>query len=106
MKLFKYDCFIRFMVADKGSMIINDRGSVPRRRSLSGRSKCNGDSALAEACPASAGGRGWVYYYLWGVAPKPSYFLYLDIKKVTKERSRLQIILGLLFFVLPTQYNS
>jgi hypothetical protein len=43
---------------------------------------------------------------LWGVAPNPSYFLYLDIKKVTKERSRLQIILGLLFFVLPTQYNS
>jgi hypothetical protein len=43
---------------------------------------------------------------LWGVAPNPSYFLYLDIKKVTKERSRLQRILGLLFFGLPTQYNS
>ena len=43
---------------------------------------------------------------LWGVTPNPSYFLYLDIKKVTKERSRLQIILGLLFFGLPTQYNS
>src|SRR5664280_231191 len=42
-------------------------------------------------------GQEWVYYYLWGVAPDPSYFLYLDIKKVTKERSRLQIILGLLF---------
>jgi len=36
----------------------------------------------------------------------PFYFLCLDTKKVTKERSRLQIILGFLFFVLPTQYNS
>jgi hypothetical protein len=34
------------------------------------------------------------------------YFLFLDKKKVTKEKSMLQIILGLLFFVLPTQYNS
>ena len=33
-------------------------------------------------------------------------FLFLDKKKVTKESSRLQIILGLLFFSLPTQYNS
>jgi hypothetical protein len=30
----------------------------------------------------------------------------LDTKKVTKEKSRLQIILGRLFFSLPTQYNS
>jgi hypothetical protein len=35
-----------------------------------------------------------------------SYFLCLDAKKVSKERSRLQIILGLLFFGLRTQYNS
>ncbi len=41
-----------------------------------------------------------------GVAPNPSYFLCLETKKVTKENSRLQIILGLLFFSLPTQYNS
>jgi hypothetical protein len=34
------------------------------------------------------------------------YFLCLETKKVTKENSRLQIILGLLFFGLPTQYNS
>jgi hypothetical protein len=34
------------------------------------------------------------------------HFLFLDKKKVIKEKSRLQIILGLLFFVLPTQYNS
>ena len=34
------------------------------------------------------------------------HFLFLDKKKVTKEKSRLQIILGLLFFSLPTQYNS
>jgi hypothetical protein len=33
-------------------------------------------------------------------------FLCLDAKKGTKEKSRLQIILGLLFFSLPTQYNS
>ena len=36
----------------------------------------------------------------------PCYFLCLETKKVTKENSRLQIILGLLFFSLPTQYNS
>ena len=40
------------------------------------------------------------------LAKEPCYFLCLDAKKVTKERSRLQIILGLLFFSLPTQYNS
>jgi hypothetical protein len=34
------------------------------------------------------------------------YFLCLETKKVIKENSRLQIILGLLFFSLPTQYNS
>jgi hypothetical protein len=34
------------------------------------------------------------------------YFLCLDAKKVIKEKSRLQIILGLLFFSLPAQYNS
>jgi hypothetical protein len=45
-------------------------------------------------------------YCQWGVAPKTCYFLFLDKKKVTKEKSRLQIILGLLFFSLPTQYNS
>jgi hypothetical protein len=33
-------------------------------------------------------------------------FLCLDAKKGTKEKSRLQIILGLLFFSLPAQYNS
>ena len=33
-------------------------------------------------------------------------FLCLDAKKGTKEKSRLQIILGFLFFSLPTQYNS
>jgi len=33
-------------------------------------------------------------------------FFFLDKKKVTKEKSRLQRILGLLFFALPTQYNS
>jgi hypothetical protein len=37
---------------------------------------------------------------------KSCYFLFLDKKKVTQEKSRLQIILGLLFFCLPTQYNS
>jgi hypothetical protein len=36
-------------------------------------------------------------YSLRGVAPSPSHFLCLDTKKVTKERSRLQIILGLIF---------
>jgi hypothetical protein len=41
-----------------------------------------------------------------GVAPDPSYFLFLDKKKVTKEKSSLQIIFGLLLFGLPTQYNS
>jgi hypothetical protein len=35
-----------------------------------------------------------------------NYFLLLDQKKVIKEKSRLQIILGLLFFGSPTQYNS
>jgi hypothetical protein len=40
-------------------------------------------------------------------APRnPCYFLCLDTKKVTKVKSRLQIILGLLFLFLPTQYNS
>ena len=34
------------------------------------------------------------------------YFLCLETKKVTKESSRLQIILGRLFFSLPTQCNS
>jgi hypothetical protein len=38
--------------------------------------------------------------------PNQYYFLFLDKKKVTKEKSRLQIILGRLFFSLPTQYNS
>jgi hypothetical protein len=36
----------------------------------------------------------------------PFYFLFLDKKKVNKEKSRLQIILGQLLFSLPTQYNS
>jgi hypothetical protein len=40
------------------------------------------------------------------LAANPCHFLFLDKKKVTKEKSRLQIILGLLFLVLPTQYNS
>jgi hypothetical protein len=40
------------------------------------------------------------------VRPNPCYFLCLETKKVTKENSRLQIILGLLFFGLLTQYNS
>jgi len=40
------------------------------------------------------------------LAANPCHFLFLDKKKVTKEKSRLQRILGLLFFVLPTQYNS
>ena len=40
------------------------------------------------------------------LATNPCYFLCLDTKKVTKENSRLQIILGLLFLSLPTQYNS
>ena len=40
------------------------------------------------------------------LAQRACYFLCLDTKKVTKEKSRLQIILGLLFFSLPTQYNS
>ena len=38
--------------------------------------------------------------------PNTCYFLFLDKKKVSKEKSRLQIILGLLFFSLPVQYNS
>jgi len=38
--------------------------------------------------------------------PIVCYFLFLDKKKVTKEKSRLQMILGLLFFGLLTQYNS
>jgi hypothetical protein len=41
----------------------------------------------------------------WGVAPNPSYFFVL-IQKSNQKKSRLQIILGLLFFGLPTQYNS
>ncbi len=40
------------------------------------------------------------------IARRTCYLLCLDTKKVTKEKSRLQIILGLLFFGLPTQYNS
>ena len=41
------------------------------------------------------------------VRPKGKcHFLCLETKKVTKESSRLKIILGLLFFSLPTQYNS
>jgi hypothetical protein len=36
------------------------------------------------------------------LAQRTCYFLCLDTKKVTKERSRLQIILGLLFLGLPT----
>jgi hypothetical protein len=35
------------------------------------------------------------------LAQRRCYFLCLDTKKVTKEKSRLQIILGLLFFSLP-----
>ena len=35
-----------------------------------------------------------------------SYFLCLDAKKVTKKNQGWQIILGLLSFGLPTQYNS
>jgi hypothetical protein len=34
------------------------------------------------------------------------YFLFLDEKKVIKEKSRLQNILGFMFLGLPTQYNS
>jgi len=34
------------------------------------------------------------------------YFLCLDTKKVIKEKSRLQNILGFVFLSLPTQYNS
>jgi hypothetical protein len=48
--------------------------------------------------------RGIMFIFL--LAQRACYFLCLDTKKVTKERSRLQIILGLLFFSLPTQYNS
>jgi hypothetical protein len=40
------------------------------------------------------------------LASRVCYFLCLETKKVTKENSRLQIILGLLFFSLRTQYNS
>jgi hypothetical protein len=40
------------------------------------------------------------------LASNPCHFLCLETKKVTKESSRLQIILGRLFFSLPTQYNS
>ena len=36
---------------------------------------------------------------------KPCCFLCLITKKVTKENSRLQRILGLLFFSLPAQYT-
>ena len=45
-------------------------------------------------------------FYVLLLAANPCHFLFLDKKKVTKEKSRLQRILGLLFFVLPTQYNS
>ena len=41
-----------------------------------------------------------------GRCPYPCHFLFLDKKKVTKEKSRLQRIFGLLFFSLPAQYNS
>jgi hypothetical protein len=52
-----------------------------------------------------------VYYFYFSAAwfllvQRACYFLCLETKKVTKENSRLQIILGLLFFDLPTQYNS
>jgi len=40
------------------------------------------------------------------IRQKPCHFLFLDKKKVTKEKSRPQRILGLLFFGLPAQYNS
>ncbi len=40
------------------------------------------------------------------LTPNRSYFLCLETKKVSKENSRLQIILGFLFFSLLTQYNS
>jgi hypothetical protein len=43
--------------------------------------------------------------YFWGFAPSPSYFFAL-MPKSNQKRSRLQIILGLLLFALPTQYNS
>jgi len=52
----------------------------------------------------------YFYYYDLFVhflfARNQCYFLCLETNKVTKENSRLQIILGLLFFRLPTQYNS
>jgi hypothetical protein len=48
--------------------------------------------------------QGW--RRLWSISGSHCHFLFLDKKKVTKEKSRLQIILGLLFFGLPTQYNS
>jgi hypothetical protein len=38
-------------------------------------------------------------------APSPSYFFVLT-QKSNQKKSRLQIILGLMFFTLPTQYNS
>ena len=45
------------------------------------------------------------FFEEWGVAPHPSYFFVL-IQKSNQKKSRLQIILGLMFFGLPTQYNS
>jgi hypothetical protein len=42
----------------------------------------------------------------WNISGSHCHFLFLDKKKVTKEKSRLQRILGRLFFGLPTQYNS
>ena len=37
---------------------------------------------------------------------KACYFLCLETKKVTKENSRLQNILGFMFFGMRTRYNS
>jgi hypothetical protein len=61
----------------------------------------------AGAVPKAMGCNPWlVFCSVLLLAINPCYFLCLDTKKVTKENSRLQIILGLLFFSLPTQYNS
>ena len=61
----------------------------------------------AGAVPKAMGCNPWlVFCSVLLLAINPCYFLCLDTKKVTKENSRLQIILGLLFFGLPSQYNS
>ncbi|MFA5818125.1 MAG: hypothetical protein WC854_02465 [Bacteroidales bacterium] len=50
---------------------------------------------------------GYCFFFVhFLIAKNQYYFLCLETKKATKENSRLQIILGLLFFSLPTQYNS